>query len=81
MALPLMKHDAVDAAIELLIKDIPSSDGMLINFCDYFKNQWIVRTPVKYWNVGPIHLRCNNAVEGTFIVEEIPIKSTAFLCF
>ncbi|CAF1354279.1 unnamed protein product [Rotaria magnacalcarata] len=26
--------------------------------------QWLTRTPPKYWNLGPIHIRCNNSLEG-----------------
>ncbi len=69
MALPLIKNDVVDAAIQLLIENIPSSDKLLIEFYEYFQNQWITRIPVKYWNLGPIHLRCNNGVEGTVCFE------------
>ena len=64
MALPLIKHDATDAAIDLLIENVPVSDPLLIKFCDYFKNQWIIRIPMKYWNIGAQQIRCNNAVEG-----------------
>lgn len=64
MALPLVKHDAVEAGIQLLIESKPSTDRSLSEFCHYFENQWIIRTPVKYWNLGPTHIRCNNAVEG-----------------
>ena len=64
MALPLAKRDAVDAAIDLLMESEPSSNRLIFDFCEYFKNQWVTRTPVKYWNLGPIHLRCNNALEG-----------------
>ena len=74
MALPLMKHDTVDAAIELLMENTPSSHRMLFDFCEYFKNQWIIRTPMKYWNLGPIHLRCNNAVEGMDILKKLHIR-------
>ncbi|CAF0928726.1 unnamed protein product [Rotaria sordida] len=29
----------------------------------------LTRIPIKYWNLGPIHLRCNNSVEGTICFE------------
>ena len=64
MALPLVKHGSVDSAIGFLITNVPSSDETLTDFCEYFKNKWVSRIPAKYWNLGPTHLRCNNAVEG-----------------
>ena len=64
MALPLIKHDAADAAIDLLTDNVPVSNPQLLKFCDYFKDQWIKRIPMKYWNIGAKQIRCNNAVEG-----------------
>ncbi|CAF2121883.1 unnamed protein product [Rotaria magnacalcarata] len=64
MALPLVKDTAVGAAIDYLIDNPPSSHILLIEFNEYFRKQWIDRIPIKYWNLGPIHLRCNNSVEG-----------------
>ena len=64
MALPLIKHDAADAAIDLLTKNVPVNDPLLDRFNDYFQNQWIMRIPMTYWNIGPKQIRCNNAVEG-----------------
>ncbi|CAF3896538.1 unnamed protein product [Rotaria sordida] len=69
MALPLIMNNAVDSSIELLIENVPSSDKLLIEFLEYFKNQWVTRIPIKYWNLGLIHLRCNNSVEGTVCFE------------
>lgn len=65
MALPLIKPNAVEAVIQLLIENVPSSDKLLIEFYEYFQHQWTTRVPIRYWSLGPIHLRCNNNVEGT----------------
>ncbi|CAM2726672.1 unnamed protein product [Rotaria socialis] len=64
MALPLVKHSALDASVKLLMDNPPASNNLLNQFIEYFQNQWIIRVPSKYWNIGPIHLRCNNAVEA-----------------
>ncbi|CAF1330380.1 unnamed protein product [Rotaria magnacalcarata] len=64
MALPLVKHSALDASVKLLMDNPPASNNLLNQFIEYFQNQWIIRVPSKYWNIGPIHLRSNNAVEG-----------------
>ncbi|CAF2694340.1 unnamed protein product [Rotaria sp. Silwood2] len=64
MALPLVKNTVVGAAIDYLIDNPPLSHILLIEFNEYFRKQWIDRIPIKYWNLGPIHLRCNNSVEG-----------------
>ncbi|CAF2592455.1 unnamed protein product [Rotaria sp. Silwood2] len=64
MALPLIKNDILDAAVELLIKNVPSSDKSLIDFYEYFQRQWFTRKPPRYWSLGPIHIRCNNSLEG-----------------
>jgi hypothetical protein len=69
MALPLINKSSLGAAIELLINDIPLSDDLLLQFVNYFQNQWITNVPSKYWNLGPIHLRCNNSVEGRVYFE------------
>ena len=63
-ALPLAKHGSVDAVIGFLIDNASSSDSLLATFCQYFKNQWVLTIPAKYWNLEPTHLRRNNAVEG-----------------
>jgi hypothetical protein len=80
MALPLMKNSAVDAAIDYLIDNPPFHNNLLIQFNEYFQKQWVDRIPVKYWNLGPIHLRCNNSVEGTVYFVGI-IKSKTKHCF
>ncbi len=64
MALPLINRSSLDGAIELLINNIPSSDDLLLQFVDYFRKQWCTCVSPKYWNLGSIHLRCNNSVEG-----------------
>ncbi|CAF0848187.1 unnamed protein product [Didymodactylos carnosus] len=64
MALPLVKHNTVAAAIQLLIDNAPLPDNLLVEFIQYFEKQWVQRVPKKYWNLGPIHIRCNNAVEA-----------------
>lgn len=64
MILPLVKHNALDTAIKFLIDNPPISSNLLAKLIQYFERQWITRTPPKYWNIGPIHLRCNNSVEG-----------------
>ncbi|CAF3027632.1 unnamed protein product [Rotaria sp. Silwood2] len=64
MALPLVKNNVLDDAVELLFENIPSPDKLLIEFYEYFQRQWLTRIPPKYWNLGPIHIRCNNSLEG-----------------
>ena len=71
MALALIKHDILDAAVELLIQNVPSSHKSLIEFYEYFQRQWLRRKPPKYWNLGPIHIRCNNSLEGTACFKNI----------
>ena len=65
MALPLVKHSVIQTAIDHLLDNPPSSRETLIKFQEYFKKQWLNSVPVRYWNLGPIHLRCNNSLEGT----------------
>jgi hypothetical protein len=64
MALPLIEHSVVTSAIEHLIDNPPLLNDLLNQFTEYFRKQWIDRIPMRYWNLGPIHLRCNNSVEG-----------------
>ncbi|CAF5075456.1 unnamed protein product, partial [Rotaria sp. Silwood1] len=45
MELSLIKKHVVDAAIELLIENVPSSDKILIEFFEYFEKQWLPRIP------------------------------------
>ena len=68
MTLPLVKHGSMDAAIGFWMGNVPSSDELLTDFCEYFKNQWMSRISAKYWNLRPMHLWCNNAVEGTYMI-------------
>jgi hypothetical protein len=80
MALPLVKDTVVGAVIDYLIDNPPSSHILLIEFNRYFRNQWIDRIPIKYWNLGPIHLRCNNSVEGNvYFVDVIKNKKIYYL--
>lgn len=69
MALPLVKNHVLNDAVELLIENRPSPDKLLIEFYEYFQRQWLIRTPPKYWCLGPIHIRCNNSVEGTYVLK------------
>jgi hypothetical protein len=39
MALPLTKNNVIDAVLQLLVKNVPSSDKLLIEFYDYFQKQ------------------------------------------
>lgn len=64
MTLPLIKHNVVETIIEHLLDNPPSTDESLIKFQHYFRKQWLDNVPIKYWNFGPIHLRCNNSLEG-----------------
>jgi hypothetical protein len=76
MALPLVNKNSLDAAIELLTNDAPSSDDLLPEFINYFQKQWVTCVPPKYWNLGPIHLRCNNSVEGIVYSESSVMSET-----
>ncbi|CAF0867706.1 unnamed protein product [Didymodactylos carnosus] len=64
MAVPLITHDAVDDDLELLIDSISLPDNLLVEFFQYFEKQRVTRILAKYWNLGPVHLRCNNAAGG-----------------
>ena len=65
MALLLVKHSAVETAMDYLLDDLASLDSELVKFEQYFKKQWINTVPSKYWNLGAVHLRCNNSLEGS----------------
>ena len=81
MALPLVKHSAVHSAIDYLLDNPPSSDEALIKFKEYFQKQWLNSIPVRYWNLGPIHLRCNNTLEGTTVQLAMIINRSSLLLF
>ena len=81
MALPLVKHSAVHSAIDYLLDNPPSSDEALIKFKEYFQKQWLNSIPVRYWNLGPIHPRCNNTLEGTTVQLAMIINRSSLLLF
>ena len=78
MALPLVKNNVVGAAIEYLIDNPPSSGPLFVEFSEYFQTQWIDRIPIKYWNLGPVHLRCNNSVEGKVYISNVIKNKTKY---
>jgi hypothetical protein len=60
MTLPLISMELIDAALQLLKDNIPSTDRKYYRFMNYLENEYMTCTTVDLWHHGCAD--CNNFV-------------------